>query len=94
MTAWSFSEEFDNPPDKTYLASVANGLQSEIEPLHFDVTIKKEKNQRGPLIDMTVVTVRTDLERNYNDDYKVLINKFPSWTYPIEAQVHINGYTF
>lgn len=93
LYSWSFSEDFKEIANKTYFCSIANGLQEDIKPLKFDVTLKIKSNENKGLLDLTLVTLEND-EQNFSKDFQKLINRFPSWTFPVPLVAKVNAYTF
>jgi hypothetical protein len=94
LTAWSFSDEFRDLSNQTYFISVANGLESEVKPMKFDVTLKLKAKTSGPLIDVVTVTIRSDRDEDFDDEFKQLNKRFPSWAFPVSVLAGVNSYTF
>lgn len=93
MHSWSFSENFFEISNKTYFCSIANGLQEDIKPMKFDVTLKIKSNQNKALIDVTLVTLENN-EEDFSDDFRKMLNRFPSWTFPVPLVAKVNAYTY
>ncbi|KAG5684776.1 hypothetical protein PVAND_013989 [Polypedilum vanderplanki] len=94
LKEWSFSNEFRDLSNQTYFVSFANGLESEIKPMKFDVTLKVKTKINEPLIDVITVTVRSDREEDFDEEFKQLIKRFPNWTFPVAVIAGVNSYTF
>lgn len=93
LNSWSFSEDLIDVANKTYLCSIANGLQDAIKPFKFEVTLKLKSKANDGLIDVTLVTLEND-ENNFSNDFRNLINRFPSWTFPVPLVAKVNSYTY
>lgn len=93
MQSWSISEEFREITNKTYFCSIANGLQDEIKPFKFDVTIKIKPSQSKEIVDITLVTMDNN-EQYFSKDFKQLVNRFPPWTFPVPLIAKVNAYTY
>lgn len=94
LFSWSFSDEFEDLMNKTYFVSVANGLESEIKPYKFDITLKVPTNIKNPLIDITLVTTHYNREEDYTTEFKNLLIRFPKWTFPVSVLAAVNSYIF
>lgn len=94
LTEWSFAKEFRDLSNKTFFISIANGLESEVKPLKFDVTLKVTSSISEPLLDIVLVTIRPDREGTFNDEFKKLLKRFPNWSFPVSVVAGVNVYTF
>lgn len=93
LHSWSFSDEFHHITNKTFFCSVANGLQDVIKPLKFEIVLKVKSNDNKGLIDVTLVTLESG-EENFSTDFRNLIKRFPSWTFPVPLVAKVNAYVF
>jgi hypothetical protein len=93
LHSWSFSDEFHEITNKTFFCSIANGLQEEIKPFKFEVTLKVKSNDGKGLIDVTLVTLENN-EQNFSKDFNNLIKRFPPWTFPVPLVAKVNAYTY
>lgn len=93
LHSWSFSDEFHDITNKTFFCSIANGLQSDIKPLKFEVILKINSNDNKGLIDVTLVTLENS-EDNFSTDFRNLIKRFPSWTFPVPLVAKVNAYIY
>jgi hypothetical protein len=93
MISWNLSDEFEDVGNKTYLISMSNGLESEVKPFQFEV-ILKTSNVNQPLIDITIVTTRSDRSQDYTNEFKKLIKRFPDWTFVVSLVASVNAYTY
>ena len=94
MIGWSFSDEVESIANKTYLAHIAIGIPK--KPLYFDITLKTtskgESNQ--PIVDVNLVTIRTDRQEDYTDGFKEILKRFPSWSFPVPLLSGVSAYQF
>ncbi|CAG9802997.1 unnamed protein product [Chironomus riparius] len=93
MVGWSFSDEVESVANKTYLAHIAFGIPK--KPLYFDITLKTsnvESNQ--PIVDVNLVTLRSDRQEDYTDGFKDIIKRFPSWSFPVPLLSGVSAYQF
>jgi hypothetical protein len=94
FSSWSFSDKFRDISNKTYFISIANGLESEVKPMKFDITLKTKPKSEGPLIDVVTVTVKSERNQSFDEEFKQLINRFPPWAFAVPVTAGVNSYTY
>lgn len=92
IDAWSFTEDIPDTFNKTYFVSIANGIES--ETFKFDITLKIPENSSGPLIDITLVSMKFDRKQDYTVDFKKILNRVPDWAFAQDCIAAVTSYVF
>lgn len=92
IDAWSFTEDVPDTFNKTYFVSIANGIEN--EPFKFDITLKIPENSSGPLIDITLVSMKFDRKQDYTVDFKKILNRVPDWAFAQDCIAAVTSYVF
>ena len=90
LISWSFTTEVPQTFNKTYIVSVANGVES--EPLKFDVTFETDGKTDGPLLDITIVSLKFDRKKDYTVDFNKILNRLPDWAFGVNAIGSVTSY--
>jgi len=94
MVGWSFSDDLESVVNNTYLAHVAIGIPN--KPLFFDITLKttSKRDSNQPIVDVNLVTLRSDRQEDYTDGFNKIIKRFPSWSFPVPLLSGVSAYQF
>lgn len=92
LVSWSFSDEVPDTFNKTYFVSIANGFET--EPLKFDLTLKTEGRYDGPLLDITLISIKFDRKNDYTADYKKILERVPDWAFAMNCIAAVTGYVY
>jgi hypothetical protein len=92
LVAWSFIDEVPEAFNNTYFISIANGVES--EPLNFDVTLKTDGNHDVPLLDLTLVSMKFDREKQYTLDFKKILNRVPEYAFAQHCIGAVTSYVY
>lgn len=91
LVRWSFTEQIPDAYNKTYFVSIANGIET--KPFAFDVTLKTEK-QSGPLMDITLISMKFDRKNDYTVDFRKVLQRVPDWSFAMDSVAGVTGYIF
>lgn len=92
LVSWSFTDEIPATFNKTYFISIANGVQTNV--LDFNVILKTEVNHAGPLLDLTVIGMKFDGQKDYTADYKKILKRVPDWAFAVDCIASVTSYVF
>lgn len=92
LVSWSFTDEIPATFNKTYFISIANGVRT--EALDFNVILKAEAEHAGPLLDLTLISMKFDAQNDYTADYKKILNRVPDWAFAVDCIAAVTSYVF
>lgn len=92
LVSWSLSDKPLITINGTYLVSVAAGVPK--EPFKFDMTFRTKGDTTGLTFDITLVTFLPYRPEDFTEDYKKIIMRFPSWTFPVTVLSDVTSYQY
>lgn len=92
LVSWSFTDEVPDTFNKTYFVSIANGIET--EPYNFDITLKTQEDIEGPLLDITLISLKFDRKNEYTADFKKTLKRVPDWAFAVDCIAAVTGYTY
>lgn len=92
LVSWSFTDEIPGTFNKTYFISIANGIKT--EALDFNVILKTGAEHDGPLLDLTLVSMKFDGQNDYTADYKKILKRVPDWAFAVDCIAAVTSYVY
>lgn len=92
LITWSFDDFIPDALNKTYFVSVANGIDT--KPFNFDLTIETKEKSEAPVIDVTLVSMKFDRQKDYTSEFKQLLNRVPDWAFAQDCIGAVTSYAY
>lgn len=92
LVAWSFLDSIPEVFNKTYFISIANGVDT--EPFKFDLTLKSRDNSKAPILDLTLVSMKFDRQRDYTTEFKNVLKRVPDWAFAQDCIGAVTSYVY
>lgn len=92
LISWSFTEQVPETFNNTYFISIANGIET--NSLDFDITLETDGAHNGPLIAITLVSLKFDRKKDYTADFKKILKRVPDWAFAVDCIAAVTSYVY
>lgn len=93
LVSWSFVDVLPQErQNRTYFVSIANGVDT--EKFSFDLVVNSFGRKDLPMLEVSLVSVKYDLELDYTEDFKKVLNRFPDWANVVDCVASVTSYIF